>query len=73
MARSDKTRPIELVGLALAVAGFIGVMVLVVTRDAALAAIFGGGAFVITILTLAMIVLTMSPELPKKPVANPHD
>lgn len=73
MARNDKTRPLELVGLALVAALFLGGIVLMITRDIALAAIFGGGAFVVTILTLAMIVLTMTPELPPKPTENPHD
>ncbi len=63
----------QLVGLALFATLFIGGIVLAVTRNAELAAIFGGGAFVITIVTLAMIVLTMSPELPAKPTNNPHD
>ena len=43
-----------------------------VTRDIAFAAIAGGGAFVVTILTLAMMVLAMSPQLPKSG-NNPHD
>lgn len=73
MARSDKTRPMHLVGLALLVTVFVGGIVMAVTRNIALAAIYGGGAFVVTIMTLAMIVLTMSPELPKKPSNNPHD
>jgi uncharacterized membrane protein len=63
----------QLVGLALLAGLFIGGIILMVVHDIALAAMFGGGAFVVTILTLAMIVLTMSPELPPKPTNNPHD
>ena len=72
MARSDKTRPAELVGLAFLAGIFLGGIVLMVTRDFALAAIAGGGGFVVTILSLAMMVLAMSPQLPKSN-KNPHD
>jgi hypothetical protein len=72
VARSDKTRPAELVGLAFTAGLFLGGIVLVVTRDISLAAVAGGGGFVVTIVTLAMIVLAMSPQLPKSG-DNPHD
>ncbi|CAB4534168.1 unannotated protein [freshwater metagenome] len=72
MARSDKTRPAELVGLASVAGLFLGGIVLMVTRDFALSAIAGGGGFVITIISLAMMVLAMSPQLPKSD-NNPHD
>lgn len=72
MARSDKTRPAELVGLASVAGLFLGGIVLMVTRDPALAAIAGGGGFVVTIISLAMMVLAMSPQLPKSN-KNPHD
>jgi uncharacterized membrane protein len=72
VARSDKTRPAELVGLAFLAGIFLGGIVLMVTRDFALAAIAGGGGFVVTILSLAMMVLAMSPQLPKSN-KNPHD
>ena len=39
MARSDKTRPAELVGLSALAGGFVGGVVLLVTRDTKLAAI----------------------------------
>jgi uncharacterized membrane protein len=70
--RSDKTRPAELVGLSAIAAAFVGGVVLMVTRDVTLASITGGGTFVVTIITLAMIVLAMSP-LVTKPGNNPHD
>ena len=72
MARSDKTRPAELVGLAFVAGLFLGGIVLMVTRDFALAAIAGGGGFVVTIISLAMMVLAMSPQLPNSN-NNPHD
>jgi hypothetical protein len=51
---------------------FLGGVVLMVTRDFALSAIAGGGGFVVTIISLAMMVLAMSPQLPKSN-NNPHD
>jgi hypothetical protein len=51
---------------------FLGGIVLMVTRDFALAAIAGGAGFVVTIISLAMMVLAMSPQLPKSK-NNPHD
>lgn len=72
MSQKDKTKPFQLVGLALTAGLFIGGIVLIVTRDIRMAGMFAGGAFVVTILVLAMIVLTMSPQLPKRD-NNPHD
>ena len=72
MARSDKTRPAELVGLAFVAGLFLGGIVLMATRDFALSAIAGGGGFVVTIISLAMMVLAMSPQLPKSD-NSPHD
>jgi uncharacterized membrane protein len=70
--RSDKTRPAELVGLSAVAAFFVGGIVFIVTRDVTLASIAGGGTFVVTIITLAMLVLAMSPQV-SKPDNNPHD
>ena len=72
MSRSDKTKPFQLVGLALGAGGFLGAIVLMVTRDIRMAGIFAGSTFVVVILVLAMIVLTMSPQLPPRD-NNPHD
>lgn len=72
MPRSDKTRPAELVGLSAVAAFFVGGIVFIVTRDVTLASIAGGGTFVVTIITLAMLVLAMSPQV-SKPDNNPHD
>lgn len=58
--------------MSLGAAVFLGAIVLMVTRDIRMAGIFAGGTFVVTILMLAMIVLTMSPQLPKRG-DNPHD
>jgi len=72
VARSEKSRPFELVGVSLLVALVVGVTTFVVTSDAPLTAVFGGAAFVLTILVLAMLVLATSPQLPPRS-RNPHD
>ena len=72
MSQNDKTKPFQIVGLSLLAGAFLGGIVLMVTRDFRMAGIFAGDAFVVTILMLAMIVLAMSPQLPKRE-NNPHD
>lgn len=72
MPRNDKTRPAELVGLSALAGVFVGGVVLMVTRDIMLSSVAGGGVFVVTIVTLAMMVLAMSPQT-KRPSDNPHD
>ena len=72
MSRNDKTKPFQLVGLSAAAGAFIGLFVLMATRDLRMAGMFAGAAFIVTILVLAMIVLAMSPQLPKRD-NNPHD
>jgi hypothetical protein len=73
MSTNDKTRPAQLIGLAATAALFLGGVVLAVTRDIGLASIAGGGAFVITTLVLAMIVLAMSPQIEIEKRENPHE
>lgn len=72
MSRSEKSRPLELVGISIAVAVFVGAIVMMVTKDLALSAVFAGVAFIVTILMLAMLVLATSPQLPPRS-ENPHD
>ena len=55
-------RPIEYVGLAGVVARFAGAIFLMVTRDALMATVVVGGAFVIVVIGLAMMVLAMTPN-----------
>ncbi len=73
MSKRDKTRPAELLGLAAAIAGFIGLITLMTTRDIVFAAIFAGLFFVATLVVLAMIVLTLSPTVPTNKGDKGHD
>lgn len=51
---------------------FVGAIVMMVTKDLAMSAVFAGVAFIVTILMLAMLVLATSPQLPPRS-ENPHD
>jgi hypothetical protein len=72
VARSEKSRPLELVGVSVLIALVFGATTFVVTNDVSLTAIISGVAFVVTILVLAMLVLATSPQLPPRS-RNPHD
>ncbi len=72
MSRSEKSRPLELVGISIAVTVFVGAIIMMVTKDFAMSAVFAGVAFIVTILMLAMLVLATSPQLPPRS-ENPHD
>jgi amino acid transporter len=56
-SRRDKNRPFHLVGFALAIALFTGVIVLLGTRELMSALIFTGIAFVAALVLLAMFAL----------------
>lgn len=72
MKRSDKSRPIELVGLSAIIAAVVGGIVFLLTSDVNVAALVSGLTFIVTILSLAMRVLATTPQLPKRS-NNPHD
>jgi len=57
-------RPGELVGLAAIIALFIGLITLMVTRDLTLSLIVFGAAFVLDLVTLAMLMLAITPNKP---------
>lgn len=57
-------RPSELVGLAALVAVFVGLVTLMVTRDLILSLIAFGGAFVLDLVLLAMLMLVVTPNRP---------
>lgn len=57
-------RPAELVGLAALVAVFVGLITLMVTRDLIFSVIVFGGAFVLDLVVLAMLMLAITPNRP---------
>jgi len=58
-SRKDRLRPLELLVLSGIVAIFVGVVVAASTRDLALGAIFLGVGFILTLMTLAMLALSV--------------
>jgi hypothetical protein len=57
-------RPGELVGLAGVFGLFLGLIVLMVTRDVILSLIAFGGTFVLGLVVLAMLMLAVTPNRP---------
>ena len=65
--RKDRTRPVELIALSALFALFTGLIVGLATREWILAAIFFGVVFIVSLVSLAMIMLGQTPDadLPK--------
>lgn len=61
-SRSDRLKPLELVGGSGLFALFTGVIVLVTTRDWLFAVIGLGVVFIIALVTLAMLSMTFKPD-----------
>lgn len=58
----DRLRPIEYIGMAALVAFFTGLVVLGATREPALALVFFGVAFIVSLVVIAMLALAMKPN-----------
>jgi len=61
-SRSEKLKPVELVGFSAVMALFLGLTVLMSTRDVVLALIGFGGTFILVLVVIAMLVLGMKPN-----------
>ena len=61
-SRRDRTRPVELLGLSAIFAVFVGLVVLMSTREVVLALIFAGIAFIVSLVGLAMLSLAVRPD-----------
>lgn len=60
--RKDKTRPVELIGLSAVFGVFTGLIVGLATREWILAAVFFGVVFIVSLVSLAMIMLGQTPD-----------
>ena len=65
-SRRDRTRPVELIGLSAIFAVFVGLVVLMSTREVVLALIFAGIAFIVSLVGLAMLSLAERPDKEEK-------
>lgn len=61
-SRRDRTRPAELLGLAAGLALFVGLGVLLSTRNWVLALEFFGAGFIVSIVVLATLLLAAKPD-----------
>ena len=60
--RKDRLRPLELVGLSAVMAAFVGLVVLMSTREFVVALIGFGVAFIVVLVAIAMFSLTFKPD-----------
>ncbi len=60
--RRDRLRPLELIGLSAVIAAFTGLIVLMSTRVAYESLIWAGVAFIVSLVSIAMIVLAIKPK-----------
>lgn len=65
-SRKDRTKPVELLGLALVIAIFVGVVVFMSTRSVQTAVIFMGVIFIVALVVLAMLALAGRPNKDEK-------
>ena len=65
-SRRDRSRPAELLGLSAVFAVFVGLVVLMSTRELVLALIFLGIAFIVSLVGLAMLSLAVRPDKDEK-------
>ena len=65
-SRRDRTKPVELLGLSAIFAVFVGLVVLMSTREVVLALIFAGLAFIVSLVGLAMLSLAVRPDKDEK-------
>jgi fatty acid desaturase len=61
-SRRDRLRPVELLVMSAIMAAFVGLVVLMSTREWMLAGIFAGVAFIVVLVVIAMFALTFKPN-----------
>jgi uncharacterized membrane protein YkgB len=65
-SRRDRLRPFEYIVMAAIIALFIGFVVLLSTRQVTLALVFGGVAFIVSLVVIAMLALAVKPDAAEK-------
>ena len=61
-SRSDRLKPAELLAISAGMALFVGVTILITTRELMLSAIGLGVTFIVALVVIAMLVLGMKPN-----------
>lgn len=76
-SRRDRLKPLELIGFAVVLSVFAGLVILMATREIALAGIFAGSAFIVTVMVVALVGLGGKPsaedEEARKDLQHPDD
>ncbi len=65
-SRQDRLRPLEFIVLSAIIAVFIGLVVLLSTREVILALVFFGVAFIVSLVMIAMLSLAVKPGAAEK-------
>jgi hypothetical protein len=65
-SRQDRLKPLEFIVISAIIAVFIGVVVLFSTRQIVLALVFLGVAFIVSLVTIAMLSLVVKPDEAEK-------
>ncbi|WP_258059435.1 MULTISPECIES: hypothetical protein [unclassified Rathayibacter] len=60
--RKDRLRPLELIGFSAVMAAFVGLVVMLSTREPVVALISFGVAFIVVLVAIAMFSLTFKPD-----------
>ena len=65
-SRSDRLKPVELVGISGAMALFVSLTILLATREILLSVIALGITFIVALMVIAMLTLNMKPDAAEK-------
>lgn len=65
-SRRDRFRPAELITLSMVIAVFGGMVTFITTRDLVLGGIFFGVIFILTLMTIALLVMAIKPDADEK-------
>ncbi len=65
-SRQDRLRPLEFIVLSAIIAVFIGLVVLLSTREVILALVFFGVTFIVSLVMIAMLSLAVKPGAAEK-------
>jgi len=61
-SRSDRLKPLELISISAGMALFVGLTILLTTREVVLSGVGFGITFIIALVTIAMLVMSIKPN-----------
>lgn len=73
-SRRERLKPAELIGLSLAMGLFVGLVVLLTTREPIFAVVAFGIAFIVALVTIALFMLSLKPDaFENSEITSPDD